>query len=331
MPANLTPQYSKAEEEYRKASTPGERLEKLREMFRLIPKHKGTEKLQAELKQKISRARDEAEGARASGKKSGVSHKVPREGAGQVVLIGGPNAGKSALLAALTNARPEVAAYPFTTRAPQPGMMAWEDVRVQLVDLPPASPDFFEPWVASIARAADAALLVVDLSDDDAADVAESALARLAEVHTELVGDLPFEAGDESVIHLRTRLVGNKVDAPGARDRLAVVDEWLGPRFGPALAVSAATGEGLVELRRATFALLDVIRIYTKTPGKPVDRTNPYTVPAGSDVLDLARAVHRDFEQTLKFAKVWGAGVFEGQTVKRDHPLHDGDVVELHA
>src|SRR5262245_45290188 len=90
MPANLPPQYSKAEEEYRRATAPAERLEKLREMFRLLPKHKGTEKLQADLKQKISRARDDAEGGKGHAKKGGVSHKVPREGAGQVVLVGAP-------------------------------------------------------------------------------------------------------------------------------------------------------------------------------------------------------------------------------------------------
>src|SRR5215813_10339697 len=107
MPANLPPQYSKAEEEYRKAATPADRLEKLREMFRLLPKHKGTEKLQSDLKQKISRAKDDLDGAKAGAKKSGVSHKVPKEGAGQVVLVGAANVGKSALLAALTNAHPE--------------------------------------------------------------------------------------------------------------------------------------------------------------------------------------------------------------------------------
>src|SRR5215218_2577612 len=164
MPANLPPQYSKAEEAYRKATSPADRLEALREMFRLLPKHKGTEKLQSDLKQKISRAKDDIEGAKAGAKKGGPSYRVPHEGAGQVVLVGAPNAGKSALLAALTNARPEVAPYPFTTRAPQPGVMEYQDVRVQLVDLPPVTADFFEPWIPGLIRSADAALLVVDLA-----------------------------------------------------------------------------------------------------------------------------------------------------------------------
>lgn len=330
MPANLPPQYSKAEEEYRRATTPTARLEKLQELFRLLPKHKGTEKLQAELKQKISRARDEIEGAKAGAKKGGVSHRVPREGAGQVVLVGAPNAGKSALLAALTKAKPEVAPYPFTTRAPQPGMMAWEDVRVQLVDLPPVGADYLEPWVPGLIRSADAALLVVDLDDDDAIDTAEAALDRLKTVHTELVGELPYDVEDEAIQHVKTLLVATKVDAPQADGRLEVVREWFGGRFA-IHPVSAEAGSGLDALKGLAYHLLGVIRIYTKVPGRPAARDHPFTVPVGSTVLDLAREVHRDFEQTLKFAKVWGSGVFEGQAVGRDHELHDADVVELHA
>ncbi len=329
MPANLPPQYLKAEEEYRKASTPEARLEAVREMFRLLPKHKGTEKLQSDLKQKMSQLREEAERGKAGGKKAGVSHRVPSEGAGQVVLVGPPNAGKSTLLAALTNARPEIAPYPYTTRAPQPGIMMWQDVPVQLVDLPPIAPEFFEPWVTSVIRSADAALLVVDLGSDDVADAAMAVLDRLAEVHTELVGELPYDVEDERIRHVRTVMVANKADAEGARDRLEIVRDWLGPRF-PIVAVSGTTGEGLETLRRAAYDLLGVLRVYTKVPGKPADRTRPFTLPIGSTVLDLAREIHRDFEHSLKSARIWGSGVFEGQSVKRDHELHDADVVELH-
>ncbi len=330
MPANLPPQYSKAEDELRKAATPSERLEKLREMFRLLPKHKGTEKLQSDLKQKISRAKDDMEGAKAGAKKAGVSHRVPKEGAGQVVLVGAPNVGKSALLAALTNAHPEVAPYPYTTRAPYPGMMAWEDVRVQLVDLPAVDADFMEPWVPGLIRSADAALLVADLGSDDVADAVESVLRRLSEVHTELVPELPFDAEDEAVQHVKTVLVAAKCDCDGAQDRLEIVREWLGGRY-PIVAASAAEGQGLDDVRRAAYDALGVMRIYTKIPGKPVERDHPFTLPMGSVVLDLAREVHRDLEQSLKSAKVWGSGAFDGQTVRRDHELRDGDVVELHA
>jgi ribosome-interacting GTPase 1 len=329
MPANLPPQYLKAEEDYRRATSSADRLEALRDLFRLLPKHKGTEKLQSDLKTRISRARDEIEGAKAGGKKGGVSHRVPREGAGQVVLVGAANVGKSALLAALTNARPEVAPYPFTTRAPQPGMVGWLDIRYQLVDLPPVTAEFFEPWMPGLVRSSDAALLVVDLGDDDLVDAAEVALARLAGSHVELVGELPHDSEDESTRHVRTTMVANKVDAEGAADRLTIVREWYGGRF-PILACSAPGGWDLDSVRSAGYDMLGAIRVYTKLPGKPTDRSHPFTVPIGSTILELAREVHRDFEHSLKFAKVWGSGSFEGQTVRRDHELRDADVVELH-
>jgi uncharacterized protein len=330
MPANLPPQYHKAENEFRASTTAAERLEKLREMFRLLPKHKGTEKLQSDLKQKISRLKDEIEGSKAAGsKKTGVSYRVPHEGAGQVVLVGAPNAGKSSLLAALTNAHPEVAAYPFTTRVPQPGIMLWQDVPVQLVDLPPVSGEFLEPWVPGLIRSADAALLVADLASDDVAEALEVVLERLAATHTELVSTLPYDVEDESTRHLKTMLVAAKLDADGARDRLEVIREWFEPRF-EVVPTSTVTGEGLERLRDGAYHLLGVLRVYTKVPGKPADRSRPSTLPIGSTVLDLARDIHQDFEHALKFARIWGTGVFEGQTVKRDHELHDSDVVELH-
>lgn len=329
MPANLPPQYLKAEDDLRRASSATDRLEGLRELFRLLPKHKGTEKLQCDLKTRISRTRDEIEGGRAGGKKAGVSYKIPSEGAGQVALVGPANSGKSALLAALTNAKVEVAPYPFTTRTPQPGMATWEDVRWQLVDLPPVSADFLEPWMPGLVASADAALFVVDLGDDDLIDSAEVALARLSAAHVELVGELPVDSGEEALRHVRAAVVANKSDAEGAADRLEILREWAGARF-PIVGVSATSGAQLDILRSTAYDLLGVMRVYTKIPGKPADRSHPFTVPIGSTVLDLARAVHGDFEQSLKFAKVWGSGAFENQTVRRDHELRDLDVVELH-
>ena len=330
MPANLPPQYLKAEDEYRRAATPATRLECLRTLFLLLPKHKGTEKLQSALKQKISRARDDLEGGKAGSAKKGISYRVPREAAGQIVLLGPPNSGKSSLLAALTNAKPEIAPYPFSTRAPQPGITKWQDVRFQLVDLPAVSADFFEPWVPGIVRSADAALLVVDLGDDDLIDTAEATIKRLTEVHTELVGELPFHVEDELVQHVPTVMIANKCDAEGAKIRLEILSDWFGSRY-PIVEASAQAGTNLDTLSSSAYDLLGLIRIYTKIPGRPVDRTSPVTVPKGSTVLDLAREIHRELEQTLKFAKIWGTGVFEGQTVKKDHELHDGDVVELHS
>lgn len=330
MATNLTPQYLEAEAEYKKAQTAEERLACLKKMFTLVPKHKASEKLQAELKTKISEAKDAVEHERKNPKKVGVSYKIPKQGAGQCVVVGAPNAGKSRLLTRLTRATPEVAPYPFTTREPYAGMMEWEDVRVQLIDTPPITPDYLEGYVSSMVRVADAALLMVDLGDDDGPFAAETVLERLAGVKTVLLGQPPAETPDPTVQHVKTLIAANKIDLPGAADRLEIVREMFGPRF-PIHAVSLEGGDGVEELRQAIYRFLNVIRVYTKKPGKPADMTSPYTCPAGSTLLEMASLVHRDFAEQLKSARIWGTGVPDGQTIPREHVLHDRDVVELHS
>jgi ribosome-interacting GTPase 1 len=328
MPANLTPQYMEAEAEYKKAQSAEERLECLKKMWALLPKHKGTDKLQADLKAKMSEAREEAEQEKKSGKKGGVSYKIPRQGAGQYILVGAPNAGKSLLVSKLTRATPEVAAYPFTTREPIPGMMPWEDVQAQLVDTPPITPDFLEGYVSSLVRAADAALLVVDLGDDDGPFTAEAVIERLASVKTVLGGE-PSEDEPHGIQHIKTLLIANKSDLPGANDRLDIVREMFEQRF-PIHVVSAETGQGMEDLRNTLYQFLDVIRVYTKKPGKPADMDSPFTIRRGGTLMDLAAMIHRELPEKLKSARAWGTGVFDGQTIQRDHVLHDRDVVEIH-
>jgi hypothetical protein len=328
MAVNLPPQYHDAEAEYKRARTPEEKLAALKKMWVILPKHKASEKVQAILKTKISEVTDDLEAAKAGPKKATASYKIPRQGAGTIVLLGGPNAGKSSLLRKLTKATPEVASYPFTTREPVPGMMDWEDVRVQVIDLPAITADFYEPYVTDFARTADAAALVVDLGDDDGPFAAETVLQRLAERKIHLVGAPPAAEDDPTVFHVRTLLVANKVDADGAADRLDILREMIADKV-PILPVSAETGDRLAELRTRLFQLLDAIRIYAKPPGKPADMTAPFTISSGGTVLDFAEKVHSELAESLKSAKVWGSAQFDGQTVKRDHVLKDKDVVEL--
>ncbi len=329
MATNLTPQYMEAEEEYKKAQAPDEKLACLKKMFQLVPKHKASEKLQADLKTKMADLRDEIEHEKKHPKKVGISYKFPKQGAGQYVIVGAPNAGKSRLLTRFTRAAPEVAAYPFTTREPHVGMMDWQDVKIQLIDLPPITADFMEAYVSTIIRAADAAILMLDLGDDDAPFTAETVLERLAAVKTMLVGEKPAQIDDYSIEYIRTMLVANKIDLPGAQDRLDIIREMFGAKF-PIHVISAEHGAGMGEMSEAIYKFLNVIRVYTKQPGKPADMTSPFTCPIGSTLVEMAGLVHRDFTEQLKNARIWGSGVHDGQSVGREHVLHDKDVVELH-
>ena len=327
MPANLTQQYHKAEAAYRRAESPEEELECLQTMLRELPKHKGTDKLQAELKQKISKAKKSSQQEK-KGKRSGF--RLPRQGAGRGVIIGGPNAGKSSLLAALTRAAPQIAPYPFTTHEPQPGMMPWEDVTVQLVDTPPITGDVFDPVVQGLIRGADVVLLAVDLGSDDGVEQFQEVLGQVTEGKTRLGRETYLDEQDIGVVYTKTFLVLNKIDDPEADDREALLGEFCDVDF-ETFRVSAETGAGLDELREAIYRSLDVVRVYTKMPNqKAADYDKPYTLPRGGTLHDVALLIHKDFAENLKFARVWGSEVHDGTQVKGDYVLTDKDVVELH-
>jgi hypothetical protein len=330
MPANLTPQYKEAEQRFRQAATHEEKLEALREMMALLPKHKGTEKIQGDLRKRLAKLEEEGEHAKRAGAPRFDPGHVRREGAGQWVLLGPPNAGKSALLRALTHAHPEVAPYPFTTRTPFPGMMPFEDVQVQLVDTPAVAPQHTEPYLANLARNADGVLLVLDLTADD---VEAGALALLGVLEKARVWPAARPLPPDASPLLASRpviVLGNKSDLDPDGTFAALAREAVGADL-PFRAVSAEHGAGLEDLRRVLFAELDRIRIYAKEPGKKPDMERPFVLRRGATVQDLATAVHRDLAQRIKYARIWGSARFDGQQVDKDHVLSDRDVVELHA
>ena len=330
MAVNLPQQYHDAEARYKKAQTPEDKLVALKEMWVLLPKHKASEKVQADLKTKISELTDQIEHAKTAPKKAAPgTFKFTRQGAGQIVFLGPPNSGKSMLLTKLTKATPAVAPYPFTTREPVPGMMDYEDVRVQLIDLPPITADHYENFITDVTRGADAAVLFLDLADDDGPAATRAVLDRLKLARRELVPPGSPHGDDPAVYAVPTLLVANKCDDEAADIRLEIAREEFGTRF-PLHVVSAERGDGLAELRKALYDVLGVMRIYTKQPGKPADMTSPFTPPLGATVAEMAGKVHRDLEESVKSARVWGTAVHDGQTVGRDHVLHDRDVVELH-
>lgn len=335
MPANLSPEYKAAEAAFRKARDPHERLERLREMLRTIPKHKGTDHLQGDIKRRIKELADEVEGHRKGGAHGGPVQVVRPEGAAQLALIGPPNAGKSALHDRLTASGAQVGPYPFTTQHPEPGMLSHEDIHFQLVDLPAVSPEHPVPWLASALQTADACLLVVDLGEPACVDQLQAVHAILADKRVWLTdawdsGSVAASGDDPFALRLPTLLLANKAERiPNLEVELRALLDLTGLRY-PWLAVSAATGQGLGELGPWLLRHLGVVRVYTKAPGKPPEKARPFTLRRGQTVEDVALLVHHDLAHRLKYARIWGAAGFAGQQVGRDHRLADGDIVELH-
>jgi uncharacterized protein len=340
MPANLSPEYKAAEAAFRKTRVPRERLEWVREMLRTIPKHKGTDHLQADIKGRIRELSDELEAPRRGATRGGPALVIRPEGAAQIALIGPPNTGKSSLHARLTGSAAHVGPYPFTTQYPEPGMMPYADVHFQLVDLPAVSTEHAVRWMASALQMADAGLLIVDLGEPSCVEQVQAVHAVLREQRVTLVerwdpasgsSEAPGSDADPFAWQLPTLMLANKAD------RIADIDaeidafrELTEARY-PVLAVSAATGLGLGEVGPWLFDHLGIVRVYTKTPGHPPDRNRPFTLHRGQSIADVARLVHHDLVRSFRYARVWGKSGFDGQQVGHEHLVADGDVVELHA
>jgi len=326
MPTNLPPEALEAEKRYRTAKTTAEKTACLEEFIGLIPKHKGTDKLRAGLRKRLSKLRTRPQTHKSVGRWESAFH-INREGAGQVAVVGPTNVGKSALVAALTNATPDVGSYPHTTWAPIPGMMPVGDVQIQLIDTPPLDKDSVEPQLMDLIRRSDLILLVVDLQaypiqqlEDTVALLQEH---RIFPLHQR---DRPTEGSHPTLKPLL--VVVNKNDDESSDGDFEVLRELLGDEW-PLLPVSAATSRNFHQLKQAVFERLEIMRIYTKPPGKDPDLGAPFVLKKGSTVGEFAGKIHQDFVQKLRSARVWGSGVYDGQMVGQDHILHDGDVVEL--
>jgi ribosome-interacting GTPase 1 len=328
MPANLTPVYKAAEQRFRAAKTLPERIAALQEMLAVIPKHKGTEHMRADLRSRLAKLQDELEAPPAGKRGAPSPWSIRKEGAGRVVLMGAANAGKSALMARLTGAAARVAAYPHTTDLPLPGVLNVGGAHIQMIDTPPLVPGHTEPAYFGLLRTADAIVSVVDLSADP--------VAQFAALCNELAGrGLVLRGADGAAVvdgaaPKRAVVAATKADIPGALDALPALEAAADGL--PVVPVSVDDEFGLDDLGAAVFGALDMIRVFTKAPGQEPDRAAPVVLPAGGTVLDFAEALHRGWERRLKYAVLWGAsGRFAGQRVGKEHVLADGDALELHA
>mgnify|MGYP001493695040 FL=1 len=318
MPANLTPQYLEAETRYRSAKTPEEKLQALEEMLAVIPKHKGTEKLQAEIKQKISKFRKSQEERKSKGK-TFDPYLIEKVGAAQIAIIGSPNSGKSTLLSLLTHAHPEIADYPFTTISPLPGMMEYEDIQIQLIDFPPWLEGKIEGHAIGALGRADGVIVVMDGKSERLLEEMESLLRDLKDSKIELSKE-------------KSLILVNKVETPLEQENLSLFKELYEEKFTiRGVSLLHISEEEKQELKRDIFNLAGIIRIYSKPPGKPPDLSRPFILKKGETVKDLASTIHKDLAHTLKGARVWGSAKFEGQLVTPDYVLQDRDIVEIKA
>jgi ribosome-interacting GTPase 1 len=331
MAANLTPQYHEAEERYRAAQTPEEKLAALEDMWRELPKHKSSEKLQADLKKKLSAARKTVQlGTRKGGPSKADPYAIPKSGAGQVVLLGAPNVGKSSIVGGLTKAHVKIAEFPFATPLPVPGMVPFEDIKIELIDTPPVTADHIPPGFPGLWRLTDAILVVTDASSDTLLEDADLCLNHLADRRIVLTEGPRRRPDDpDAMLEVPGFVLANKIDVPGAADHLTLLQELLDGRvrIEP---FSTVDPDHMARLPKLLFSLVNVIRVYAKPPGKKPDLDDPFVLSAGSDVHELARKVYRGLEDKVRSARAWGEGVIDGQNVHLDHVLHDKNVVELH-
>ncbi|MCR4395968.1 MAG: 50S ribosome-binding GTPase [Candidatus Saccharicenans sp.] len=328
MPANLPPEYFEVEKTLRQARTAEEKIAIMEKLLSIIPRHKGTEKLVALYRSKIAKLKEEIE--RRPAAKKGQLFRIEKSGAGQVVIIGPPNAGKSALIRALTGVEVEVADFPFTTRLAAPYMMPFKNIKIQLIDTPPITADFMESWLVEMIKMGEAVLVVLDAASPESSAQLETILNRLKEKKVELVSADTTIPPERFPFMKRALLVLNKCDLGGADS----LKEELTILFGRTLetvTVSALSLTGLEDLRRRIFDLLQIVRVYSKVPGKKPDYESPFILKKGSNIMDLARQVHKDFAEKLNYARVWNKpGTIAGLRVTRDYILNDEDTVELH-
>jgi ribosome-interacting GTPase 1 len=326
MPTNLPPEYFEVDRQFRAATSPEEKIALLEELISTVPKHKGTDHLRADLRRRLSKMKEAAQGRRRTGR-STSPYQIDIEGAGQVILVGTTNVGKSSLVTALTNASPEVSDAPFTTWAPTPGMMLVDNVQVQLIDTPPLNEDYVDPEMMNLVRRCDLVLLVVDMQTDPLRQL-EDAVALLEENRILAPHRADRYEGLRKPAVKRFLVLANKYDDDGSEELFEIFCALLEEDW-PMVAVSAVTGRNLEHLKWVIFEQLGIMRIYSKPPGQEPNRDSPFVMEKGGTVEEFARKIHLDFYENLKSARVWGKGVFDGQLVGRDHVLHDEDVVEL--
>ncbi len=327
MPANLTPQYYEAERVYKEAKTPQEKINAIENMLAIMPKHKGTDKLKADLRKKISQLKKDM--AKKHGSKKSMGYDIKREGAGQIILTGMPNSGKSSLINFLTDIGSEVAPYPYSTRFPLPAMMTYKNIKIQLIDIPPFTDEFAESWLNNILRNSDALSIIIDLTVDPLKEFNE-AIKKIENYKIKPVPTMEDIEYESPVIPKKILIIGNKIDMEDSEIGLELLQEEINGKF-PLITTSAISGTNMEEVKEEFFKLLDIVRVYSKAHyQQKANFDAPFIMKKGSTVLDFAERVHKDLKAGLQYARIWGSSEkYTGQRVNRDYEVCDEDIIEL--
>ncbi len=317
MPANLPPDYFEEEKKLRQAKTIDEKIGIIENMLAIIPHHKGTDKLIGSLRARVSKLKEERERRPQVQKKSDSLYNIKKDGAGQVLFIGFPNSGKSSVVSALSGEPLETAEYPYTTRALQQRMMRYEDIQIQLVDTPAIGDESTGIWFGNMVRKAD--VIAVTMALSDALDI------EFELIMEELRPHLPHLQKTAQ----RLVVVINKLDLVKYKKYLEEFEKQLDKNH-KIIPVSAKNDVNIHLLKDQIFENLEIIRVYSKIPGKKPDLDAPFVVKKGSNLLDCAGKIHKDFKEKLRYAKLWRKDKLDGMMVSRDFILEDGDIIEFH-
>lgn len=301
MPVNAGIHYQKAEQEFHEANTIPEKIMALQKMLATVPKHKSSENLQMELRSKLAKYKQllEKERKTKTGKRSTG---IKKDGAATVCLTGLTNSGKSYILKKLTDAKPKIADYEFTTKQPEVGMLDYHGIKLQVIEIPAIVRDYNETENGSmflgIIRNADLIIFVIDISKPDYRE-------QLKLLKDEL---------NKNEISNKIIVIGNKSNIPNSKF----------------LSVDKLEDENVNELKDEIWNNLNLIKVYTKQPGKKPSYP-PLALKKDSAIKDLATFIHKDFIKNFRFARIWGKSAkHPSQGVGINHLLMDDDVVELH-
>lgn len=306
MPANLPPQFFKLQEKLKKTKNVEEKIEILKEMLAICPKHKGTERVQEEIKSKISKLRKTLP----KKIKREQIYFVEKEGGGQVILIGPPNSGKTSLLNLICKTNFEVGDYPFTTKLPTPGMFLYQNVLIQLVDTPPLTKDFHPGWMKSLVRQADLILILLDLEKDP-----KENLKEILDIFEE------WEIEKEKML-----IVGNKFESDISKRSFEILKENFN-----IFPISVKEKVNIEKLKEKIFQSLNIIRVYSKEPKKEVDFEKPWILKKGTKLIEWVEEINKEMVKKFQGAKLYKKDLKSFQLVGKDYILEDGDIIEIKA